>query len=207
MGKKKNLLQRVGIIGSALGGGAAQVIDAINRGVEQKVVGIYDNSPDARGRVVSGVKVVASSDEVLEAYRAGFFDAVVIAVGDVMTRKALYEGLRMASVPFCNVVDKDAVISSSADIGMGNVFLCHTYVGPGVIVGDNCYIITGSRINHDSHLGNHCYLSTGVSIAGRVRVGDMVKFGTASGSAPDCFIPSGSTILPGQIVTEYFGAK
>lgn len=204
---QKNLLKRVAIAGSALGGGAAQVIDAIRRGFDYDAVGIFDNNEEAWGKDVDGVKVVGSSKEIVEAYRSGLFDAVVIAVGDVVMRRDLFEVLKLKLVPFCNVIDKDAIISPSAKIGIGNVFLCHSYVGPGVTIGDNCYIITGSRINHDSQVGSHCYLSTGVSIAGRVRVGDLVKFETASGSAPDCHIPSGSTVPPGQIVIKTTGAK
>jgi NDP-sugar pyrophosphorylase family protein len=192
---------RIAIIGSALGGGAAQVIDAISRGSEHIPIGVFDNHPGAINSDVLGVQVVGSSEDVIKAYEDGVFDSAVIAIGNLPHRKAVYEQLMAASIPLCNVIDKDAVVSQSTRIGVGNVLLCHSYLGPGVIIGDNCYIISGSKINHDSRLGSHCYLSTGVSIAGRVQVGSMVKFDTASGAAPDCLIPSGSYLMPGQIAT------
>ena len=193
--------KRIAIIGSALGGGAAQVIDAISRGSGQIPIGVFDNHPKAINREILGVQVVGSSEDLLKAYENSVFDAAVIAIGNLPLRKAVYEQLIAASIPLCNVIDKDAVVSQSARIGVGNVLLCHSYLGPDVIIGDNCYVITGSKINHDSRLGSHCYLSTGVSIAGRVQVGSMGKFDTASGAAPDCLIPSGSYLMPGQIAT------
>ena len=194
-------LLRIAVVGSALGGGAAQVIDAISRSADQVAVAIYDNSPEAIGKCIHGIQVAGSSKSVIQAYKAGAFDAAIIAIGNINLRKEVFDWLAHASIPLCNVIDRDAVVSATAEIGIGNVFLCHSYVGPGVIIRDNCYIITGSRINHDSSLGSHCYLSTGVSIAGRVKVGDMVKFDTASGSAPDCLIPAGTYLQPGQIAT------
>jgi NDP-sugar pyrophosphorylase family protein len=193
---------RIAVIGSALGGGAAQVIDAISRSAAQVATAIYDNSPEAIGKYINGIQVVGSSNNVIEAYKEGAFDAAIIAIGNIKLRKDVFDWLTHASIPLCNVIDKDAVVSTTALIGIGNVFLCHTYIGPGVIIRNNCYIITGSRINHDSSLGSHCYLSTGVSIAGRVKIGDMVKFDTSSGSAPDCLIPAGTYLQPGQIATS-----
>jgi len=194
-------LKRIAVIGSALGGGAAQVIDAILRGSGQVPVAIFDSNPDSKGKYILGVQVVGSSEEVIEAYRSSIFDEAVIAIGSLEIRKDIFNQLTSASIPFCNVIDRDAVICDSAKIGIANVILCHSFIGPDAVIGDNCYIITGSRINHNSRLGSHCYLSTGVSIAGRVEVGNMVKFDTASGSAPDCFIPFGSYLAPGQIAT------
>jgi hypothetical protein len=193
--------RRIAVIGSALGGGAAQVIDAILRGYGQVPVAIFDNNLTQKGRCILGVEVVGSSEEVIEAYSSNVFDEAVIAIGNLNVRKDIFNQLASASIPLCNVIDRDAVICPSAKIGIANVILCHSYIGPDAVIGDNCYIITGSRINHNSRIGSHCYLSTGVSIAGRVEVGNMVKFDTASGSAPDCFIPSGSYLAPGQIAT------
>lgn len=193
---------RIAVVGSALGGGAAQVIDAISRSADQLAVAVYDSNPEALGLFVHGIRVEGPSDSVAQTYKSGLFDAAVIAIGNIQLRKEVFESLVHSSIPLCNVIDRDAVVSTTAKIGIGNVFLCHSYVGPGVVIRDNCYMITGSRINHDSSLGSHCYLSTGVSIAGRVEVGDMVKFDTASGSAPDCLIPAGTSLQPGQIATS-----
>jgi NDP-sugar pyrophosphorylase family protein len=195
--------RRIAVIGSALGGGAAQVIDAILRGCGQVPVAIFDNNPSAKGKYILGVQVVGSSEEVIEAYSSNVFDEAIIAIGNLEVRKDIFNQLASASIPFCNVIDRDAVICDSAKIGIANVILCYSYIGPDAAIGDNCYIITGSRINHNSRIGSHCYLSTGVSIAGRVEVGNMVKFDTASGSAPDCLIPSGSYLAPGQIATAH----
>ena len=193
--------KRIAIIGSALSGGAAQVIDALLRSGNQVPIAVFDSNPSAKGKTILGVSVIGSTNDVINSFHAGTFDEAVIAIGSLEPRKEVFDMLSRALIPFCNVIDKDAVVSDSAKLGIGNVLLCHAYLGPGVVIGDNCYIISGSRINHDSQLGSHCYLSTGVSIAGRVVVGNMVKFDTSSGAAPDCSIPCGSYLVPGQIAT------
>lgn len=48
-------------------------------------------------------------------------------------------------------------------------------------VGDDCLLMTGSHIGHDSRLGNRVILANGVAIAGHCQIGDDVIVGGLSG--------------------------
>ncbi len=48
-------------------------------------------------------------------------------------------------------------------------------------VGDDCLLMTGAHIGHDSRLGNRVILANGVAIAGHCQIGDDVIVGGLSG--------------------------
>ena len=57
------------IVGSALAGGAAQIIDALDGSAELVAVAIYDSDARAMGQSVLGVPVRGSSEDVTAAFR------------------------------------------------------------------------------------------------------------------------------------------
>ena len=50
-----------------------------------------------------------------------------------------------------------ATISDSARIGIGNIILPNTYIGPNVSIGDNNYITCGTHLNHDTKILKHYF--------------------------------------------------
>jgi UDP-N-acetylglucosamine acyltransferase len=49
------------------------------------------------------------------------------------------------------------------------------------VVGDNCYLMTGSHIAHDCVVGNNVIFTNNVALAGHVTVGDFTVFGGYAG--------------------------
>ena len=82
------------------------------------------------------------------------------------------------------------------------MILANVFLGPNVSIGDNFYLITNTRINHDSRIGSHVYCSAGCVIAGYVEVGDRVRFDTASGAKARVKISTDKKIAAGTIVGE-----
>lgn len=196
-------MKKIAVVGSALSGGAAQIIDAVRTGLGSEVVAIFDNDVKASGCNVFDVPVVASSDEVESYWYRNFFDEIVIGIGgDLKEREVLYERYRMLNIPFANVIDSTAQLRTNVKIGTGNVILGNVFIGPNVKIGDNCYIISGTCINHDSKVGSHSYFSTGCVIAGNVEIGDRVRFDTGSGARAKTVIQSDQTIGAGIIVIK-----
>jgi len=191
--------KRVAIVGSALAGGAAQIIDALEGSTELVPIAIYDSDARAVGQAVLGVPVRGSSDEVVAAFRRGELDAAVVGIGTLAIREAVFDGLRAGGVPTCNVIDRAAIVSRSAMLGTGNVVLATVYLGPEVTLGDNCYLVTGTRINHHTKIGDHCYFASGVTISGRVQIGARVRFDLMSAAATDAIVPEGTIVAAGTI--------
>jgi NDP-sugar pyrophosphorylase family protein len=196
-------MKRLAIIGSALSGGAAQIIDAVSTGSEYKTVAIFDSHEGSLGTKVLDVPVVSTSNEVEKYWKRGDFDEVVIAIGgDLKERQRLFDQLRTVGIPFANVIDRKAEIRSGTKMGCGNVILANVFVGPLVSIGDNCYLISNTCINHDSKVGSHSYFSAGCVIAGYVEIGDRVRFDTASGAKARVKVRDDFNVFAGQILLE-----
>lgn len=194
--------ERIAILGSARGGGAAQVVDVLSRCTDQTAALILDSDARSHGQQVFGAPVVGSTSEALLRWEAGEYDAAVIAIGsDLTERERLFRWLRDAGVPISNVVDPSVCIGLGVTMGCGNVILPCCVLGPDAAIGDNCYIISNTAIQHHSVLGDHCYCSTSVAIAGNVRIGDRVRFDTGSGARAKITLGSDLSIPAGVIVT------
>ena len=195
-------MKKLAIIGSAFSGGAAQIIDAVSTKSEYRAVAIFDSDKSMQGKSVLNIPVVAASDRVEEFWRNGFFEEVIIGLGgNLIERQKFFDYLNSLAIPFANIIDRSAQLRSGTQIGKGNVILANVFIGPLVTLGDNCYVITNSSINHDSRIGSHVYFSTGCSIAGDVQIGNRVRFDTASGAKArikvkdDFFVPAGKILI------------
>jgi len=65
---------------------------------------------------------------------------------------------------------------------MGNIILGISYFGPEVEIENNCYILNGVSVQHNSRIGDHTYLASGVLIGAFVNVGNKVRFEIGSGA-------------------------
>lgn len=193
-------MERVCIVGSALGGGALQIIDALRGSASQNPAVILDNNPNTLGQMVCGVPVIGSSTDIKKIFDSRIFDSAIVAVGSLSDRKKIFDLIVGLGIPVCNVIDRLAVVSASAQLGFGNVVLAQAYIGPSVKVGNNCYFLPGSRVNHDSEIEDHCYFASGANLGGRVRVSSGVKFELMSGARSEVFVPEGSVVQAGHII-------
>lgn len=196
-------MKRLAIVGSALSGGAAQVIDAVRTTGDHLPVAIFDSDKSAKDKLILDVPVISSSDSVKEYWDKDLFDVVIIAIGGNLTeRERVFNELVEFNIPFTNVIDNTAQLRANALIGIGNVILGNVFLGPNVTIGDNCYIIGNTTINHDCAIGSHSYFSSGCTLAGNVVVGERVRFDTASGAKAKVVIRDDAYIQPGQILTS-----
>lgn len=201
----KSTKQRLAILGSAVSGGALQVIDAALTTNDLLPACIYDSDPHSHGTQVLGIPVVGSTEICLEEFKKNRFDCAVVAIGgNTKIRQLVFEKIKTQKIPLANVISQHAMISSSARFGEGNVVLPGVYIGPLVIVHDNCYFISGTTINHHTIIHSHSYCSTGVSIASHVVVGSGSRFDTASFAIsrsifkPFSVVPAGETLMESQ---------
>lgn len=176
-------MTRIAIVGSALAGGAVQIIDAVRGNEEFVIAAIFDSNAHLSGKSIEDIPILGSSDSVVECYEKEMFDAAVIGIGgDLNERERLYQVLKSRNIPLANIIDSSVQMRMGVTIGSGNVILGNAYFGPNVRIGDNCYILNNVSIQHDSIIGNHSYLATGVIIGAHVTVGNKVRFEIGSGA-------------------------
>lgn len=172
---------RIAIIGSALGGGAAQIIEALQNQHAAHPTLIVDKDQRAIGTSVCGIDVVSATEDLPRLWEDGRFDAAVIAIGgDLNERMRLFESFRGRGIPFANVIDPSVRTGIGFTIGAGNVILNSTYLGNRVSIGNNCYILNQCSVQHDTVIGDHNYLATNVSIGAHVKIGSANRFGIKS---------------------------
>jgi len=189
---------KLAVIGSALAGGAVQIIDILLDDQIATDIRIYDDHDQAQGCDVLGVPVVGPLERLLSDQSDGFIDSAIIAVGSIEPREMLFKRYAGAKLKFPNIISSKSTVSRSALLGKGNVVLPYVYIGPRVRVADNNYFTTATVVNHDTTIGSHCYFSTSVSIAGRVSIHDRVRFDTACCVTADAVVVAESLIGPNE---------
>lgn len=192
-------LQRVLVVGSAGGGGAAIVIDSLARCPGQVPVGVVDRDESWHGKPILGVPVLGPSDPdlVLDLYRRGTFDAVVLAFNrSIEARAETFADLAGRGIPFANVVDPTVNMRLGVRLGVGNVILGSSYLGAEAEIGDNNFLSSNTCIEHHCRMGSHNAFGPAVAFSGRVVIGDRIRFGTQIAVEPgvrigsDCVIAS-----------------
>jgi len=149
-----------------------------------------------------------SFDSLLEEFELSSCEAVV-ATGEPVVRKTLYDRLASGGIALATIVDDTALISDTARLGAGVVVTAYCSVSSSAVVGNNVAINTKAIVGHDVQLGEHCVVSSLVNIGGASSVGDnsyigmgaQIKEGTAIGS--DVIIGMGSVVyndIPDEMI-------
>jgi FlaA1/EpsC-like NDP-sugar epimerase len=111
---------RLAIYGSALGGGAGQIIEALNLRENLKPIFILDRDTSAIGKVIFGVPVAGSTEEFTERWSKGEFDEAIVAIGgDLIERKKAYDLITSLNIPVANVIDPGCQVWAGCKVRSG----------------------------------------------------------------------------------------
>ena len=94
-------------------------------------------------------------------------DQVMVGVGDIPTRRRLYEEFRG------QIYNRGLQIMDGARVGAN------------VTLGVNVLLNTGCQVDHDCVIGDHCVIAPGAILCGGVKLGEA------------CFIGAGAIIVEG----------
>jgi acetyltransferase-like isoleucine patch superfamily enzyme len=170
-------VQRVLLIGGGLG--ATQVIDIFANRPEQTAVAIVDDKQEKWGVYVSDVPVVGGPDRVAELFRAGLFDAAVIAISTSVEARRKFRLLcEESGVPLANAIDTTAKIATDVQLGQGNVICAFCHFGTSARIGDNNFFSAYNSFDHHNVIANDVSTGPGVWTSSRVKLGERVRLGT-----------------------------
>lgn len=171
-------MKRLAIIGSALSGGAGQIIEALANQENIRAVLILDRDVNAIGTEIHKVPVVGSTDELLNRWKEDEFDMAIVAIGgDLSERKRLFEYLQSNNIPLTNIIDGSVKLGLNVILGEGNVILNNSYLGNDVKLGNNNYILNQCSIQHDTMIEDHNYFATDVTVGAKVKIGNLNRLG------------------------------
>lgn len=190
-------MEKLILIGA--GGYAKSVLDSIDY-FNYELVGFLDEF--TKEDMHLGHPVVANSLDDLE--NAGSY-VFFIAIGNNINRKKWYDRLKERQLRIINVVDKSAIVSSSARIGDGCFVGKMAVINGCSTVGNNCIINTKALVEHGCRVSDHVNLSTNAVINGDVTVGEGSFVGSCSVTLGQRSIGEWSTVGAGAVVTKSVG--
>ncbi len=125
-----------------------------------------------------------------------------VSIGDVVVRKMWFEKLKEYGLEIVNIIDKTAIIASTAKIGTGNFIGKLAIINADAIIGDNNVINTKALIEHESVVGNHTHISTNTTINGNVIVEDGVFLGSCAVCNGQLRIGENAVVGSGSVVIK-----
>jgi sugar O-acyltransferase (sialic acid O-acetyltransferase NeuD family) len=106
----------------------------------------------------------------------------IVAIGDNRVRQHV---VALTVHKFTNAIHRSAILSTRANVGVGNMILHGTIIQAQTSLGNHCIVNTGAQIDHDCVIGNYVHLGPGSILCGCVYVDD------------GAFIGAGAIVLPG----------
>ncbi|WP_083383977.1 acetyltransferase [Cupriavidus sp. USMAHM13] len=159
------------------------------------VVGFIDDTPG--GKVPDGIDLPHLGG--IGEFRAQPGLCVIVAIGSVKGRRAVFEKLAANNVPTPAYAHRTAIVSPAAKIGLG-VVICpytivnrnasmadgsvanvHCSIGHGASVGEFSVLSPYVALNGDAGIGAGCFLGTRATIYPRIHIGNECIVDTHTG--------------------------
>lgn len=176
---EKTMSNKVLIYG--VGGICKDAIDIINQTKMYQIEGIVDfNYPDSKEYY--GIPIIGGPQDLEKLHDAGYnklFSAVAFWENTLTKhyRKNPYARFKRAGYELINIVDRNANVSPSVEMGEGNMICANTFIGPNSVLGSDIIVNVGAVVNHDCIISDHCHIASGAILAGEVIVGENTLIG------------------------------
>src|ERR671933_2419939 len=172
---------RVAIVGA--GGYGRVALDVlIAGGLEERILGFYDDSHAALSGRVRGVPILGDVS-MLKSMLSVEPVHVVVAITDNKARLQVANSLRGLGAKFLSAVHPAAYISEAAVVGDGSVVAAGAIVHPDAAVGSHCFLGPRSVVDRDAEVGAGTWISAGAVVGSGARVGARVVLGPNSSVA------------------------
>ena len=125
-----------------------------------------------------------------------------VAIGDNLIRRKIIVSLsENYEKPPVNIIHPQAIVSKSAQLGVGILMTAGVIIHPLVNIGTGVVCNTGSIIEHECILGDFSFVGPGAVLCGNVTVGEntfigansVIKQGITIGK--NCVIGAGSVVI------------
>ena len=169
----------IGVVGFGAGGHAKVVIEILRSMQKYEIVGLLETQSRLWRTKVLEVEVLGDDTLMGELKDRGYNHAFigVGTVGDAQPRQRLYDKVSGFGFEVVSAIHPTAVISSSAQIGVGPTIMAGAVVNASAVIGANVIVNTGAIVEHDCRIGDHTHIATGARLAGGVQVGPCAHIG------------------------------
>jgi acetyltransferase EpsM len=189
-------VNKVIIIGA---GGHAQVVADILQLTKNMIpLGYIDDNLKLCGNFYLGLPVLGNMEQISRIEH----DRVIVAIGDNMRRKQVFESLKQQGKQFATAIHPTAIIAPSATIGVGTMICAGAIVNPATSVGDNVILNTGSTIDHHNQIEHHVHIAPGVHLGGTVTVREGAFIGVGAKVIPQREVGTWSVVGAGAAIVD-----
>lgn len=129
----------------------------------------------------------------------------IMGIANLKYRKGIIERFRSEGAQFTGLIHPTALISPSAEIGLGVVISHNASVGPKAKIGNFNMLNSRCTVGHDTVMGDYNFISPKVALSGNTQIGDNNMFGTNASTIPGAKIGDNNTIGAGMIVYKPIG--
>jgi sugar O-acyltransferase (sialic acid O-acetyltransferase NeuD family) len=129
-------------------------------------------------------------------------EAVILGIGNNVTRCALYERLRSSGEQFATACHPRAIIARDVTIQPGTVVCAGVVVNPGTVVGQNVILNTSCSVDHHNSIGDHAHIAPGAHLGGEVKIGAGALVGIGATVMPQRQVGRWSTVGAGALVVH-----
>jgi sugar O-acyltransferase (sialic acid O-acetyltransferase NeuD family) len=184
-------------------GGHGQVVadilvTALQCGSHLRPSGYVDDDQGLWRKTLLDLPVFGSIDEWATFGR----DAVILGIGDNLTRCRMFERLSRQRVSFATALHPSAILSPSCELGRGSVVCAGAIVSTLASVGVNAILNTGCSVDHHNDIGDHVHIAPGARLGGNVTIGQGTLIGIGATVMPGRRVGAWSIVGAGAVVTE-----
>jgi len=174
--RNKNLNNRELFI---LGAGTyGEVIFELAEDCGYNVAGFYDDNEDLIGKVVMGVPVLDSIQNLLS--RKEISGCYAIAIGSNTTRYSIGTVLQENGADLPAVIHPEAQVSKYAKIGSGTLVHASSFVFAKTEIGAFCIISPMVMVSHHTKIDDGVFISAGSTVGAYITLEKKVFIGMAS---------------------------
>lgn len=178
------------------GGHGKSVADAIESTGKYHIVGYTDMVDHHNEYTYLG------KDDILSAlfdkgYNKAFLCIGYLGKGEL--REALAKMLKEIGFTFPIVIDKSAIVSTSAKIGEGTFIGKKVVINRDAVIGRHCIINTGAIVEHECVVKDYTHVAVGAVLCGQVNVGKAALIG-ANATVIQCRNIKDRQIVPAGVV-------
>nr|WP_245156671.1 NeuD/PglB/VioB family sugar acetyltransferase [Clostridium aminobutyricum] len=186
------------------GGFGREVADTIKRinNTEQRydLLGYVDDDQELWDNKVNGLKVLGGKDWLKQFSKEHDIFAVM-AIANAAVKRSLADYLN-DFVQWENIVDPSALISSYAEMGVGNIIQPFVVIGPNTKIGNHCMFNLHTNMGHDAKVGNFVSAMSMCDITGGVLIKEGAYLATSVAIVPQVVIGKNAFISAGSVVLK-----
>ena len=127
-------------------------------------------------------------------------DVFVVALANSKIKELLAGIILGNGGKFINLIHKTAMVSDTAQLGIGIIFCQFTSISCNTVVENHVMLNAYSSLGHDAKIGEYSSIMGNVDITGNVSVGTHTFWGSGSRALPGSKIGNYATVGAGSVV-------